>query len=62
MVIKQIIFPKHTHCTMYNENLNMLELRIKMLHFLVILTLMQFYVLQFNLFQVFYDEVYYLIL
>jgi len=47
---------------MYNENLNMLELRIKMLHFLVILTLMQFYVLQFNLFQVFYDEVYYLIL
>jgi len=36
MVINQVIFPKHTHCTLYNEKQNMLELQIKMLHFLVI--------------------------
>jgi len=37
MVIDQVIFSKHTHCTLYNENQNMLELQMKMLHFLVIL-------------------------
>jgi len=47
MVINQIIFPKHTHYTLYNENQNMLESQIKMLHFLIILILMQFYVMQF---------------
>jgi len=46
MVIDQVIFPKYTHCTLYNENQNMLELQIKMLYFLVILILMQFYGMQ----------------
>ena len=46
MVINQIIFPKHTHRIIYNENQNMLELQIKMLHFLVILILIQFHVMQ----------------
>jgi len=45
MVINQVIFPKHTHYTLDNENQNMLELQIKMLHFLVFLILMQFYVM-----------------
>jgi len=46
MVIDQFIFSKHTHCTPYNENQNTSELQIKMFHFLVILILMQFYVMQ----------------
>jgi len=45
MVINQIIFSKHTHFTLYNENQNMLELQIKMLHFYFILILIQFYVM-----------------
>jgi len=59
MVIDQLIFPKHSHCTLYNEIQNMLELQIKMLHILVILILIQFYIMQFSLLQLFYDGVYY---
>jgi hypothetical protein len=36
----------HIDTTFYVENQNMLELQIQMLHFLVILMLMQFYVMQ----------------
>jgi len=45
MVINQVIFSNHTHWTIYiyNENQNMLELQINMLHFLFILLPMQFY-------------------
>jgi len=43
---KKVIFPKYTHCTLYIENQNILELQINMLYFLVILILMQFYVMQ----------------
>ena len=45
MVINQIIFLKHIHCTLYNEDQNMLELQFRMLHLLVILILMKFYVM-----------------
>jgi len=44
-LVKSYIF-KHTHCTLYIENQNIQELQINMLHFLVILILMQFYVIQ----------------